>query len=79
MKIKTKIFVVAIALIFLLAITKPGMQKFKNFDPENDVYKQTKDYLIFSVYESSYYDQNEYKWHSASYVGILLNFYKLEQ
>ena len=63
------------ALIILLAISNPGMKKFKETSNGDMGYEQRiSEYLIFSVYQRLEGASNT----PVKYVGVLLNFYKLD-
>lgn len=64
-KAQKAFFYAIVGILFVLAITNPGLNRFKEYTPDQKtshhyvLWKRSSNFLFFSIYELSSYDQNQ--------------------
>jgi len=74
-KVFRALLLIAGAIILVLALTNPGMKRFKESSTSDMGDEQrVSDYLIFSIYQRGEHSPDN----TVKYIGVLLNFYRLK-
>jgi len=68
-----KVWIIIISIVIFLIFTNPSPSRYKEFSGGNYVPKRDYNFFIFSIYEGYYPSR-----YPAYYLGIALNFFKLE-